>query len=81
MYVFKFANTDDAHSVYLHVYYITSMRVSLRVSMRRLVEGGGSGCGERSAQRLSSGRWCDTVAGRAQTRLQRVSAFFLLASA
>lgn len=46
-----------------------------------MLEGGGSGCGERSAQRLSSGRWCDTEAGRAQTRLQRVSAFFLLASA
>lgn len=25
--------------------------------------GGESGCGERSAQRLSSGRWCDTEAG------------------
>lgn len=78
----KCVNIDDALSVYLHVYYVTSMCVSLRVQMRRVVlEGGGSGCGERSAQRLSSGRWCDTEAGRAQTRLQRVSAFFLLASA
>lgn len=29
--IFKCANIDGAHSVYLHVYYVTSMRVSLRV--------------------------------------------------
>lgn len=47
------------------------LQACVRLTLRsREPEGGGaggSGCGERSAQRLSSGRWCDTEAGWAQT--------------
>lgn len=75
--IFKCAVIDNAsRHVYLHVYCVTSACVCLTLR-RAVVEGGGSGCGERSAQRLSSGRWCDTEAGWAQMQAAAPLCFLL----
>lgn len=64
--LFKCANVDKAsRHDYLHVYYVTSVCASHSEKGRARGRGGG-GCGERSAQRLLSARWCDTEAGWAQ---------------